>query len=126
MSTFRRFLCLEFVLLICALQLRVMAQSYPRAHAYFAPHPDYPYSARVKHLQGSGIFIVQIDPKKGLVTSVSVKKSTGWDVLDKSAIETLRRWKFTTPTKPSVEVPIEFGMVPGTPGSHPLYPTRSE
>ena len=105
---FRRFVCLGFVMLLCTSQLRVIAQSYPKAHAYFAPQPDYPYLARVNHIEGSGVFTVQIDPRTGLVTSVSVKKSTGWATLDKAAIDALRRWRFTTPTKPSVEVPIRF------------------
>ena len=122
----RRFVCLGFVTLLCTSQLRVIAQSYPKAYAYFAPQPDYPYLARVNHLEGSGVFTVQIDLKKGLVTSVSVKKSTGWATLDKAATDALRRWKFRTPTKPSVEVPISFGMTRGVEASHPLHPTRSE
>jgi TonB family protein len=92
---------------------RSEAQKYPKASAYFAPRPDYPppaYRALPKDQcpQGSGIFTVNIDQKSGLVSSVSVKKTTGFAALDKGAIDALRRWKFRIPTKPSVEVPITF------------------
>src|SRR5947209_20603763 len=99
---FRRFVCLAFVMLLCTSQPRVIAQSYPKAHAYFAPQPDYPYLARVNHIEASGVFTVQIDPRTGLVTSLSGKKITGWATLDKAAINALRRWSFATRTKPSV------------------------
>ena len=51
---------------------------------------------------------MNIDQKTGLVSSVSVKKTTGSAALDKISIDALRQWKFRTPTKPSVEVPIAF------------------
>src|SRR5437762_2998969 len=85
------------------------AQNYPKAFAYHAPRPLYPIVYRTlpksQWPHGSGIFTVHIDQKSGLVTSVSVKKSTGSSILDKTAIDSLGRWKFT---KPSADVPIEF------------------
>ncbi len=104
----RRFVCFAIVLLLPATQLRVLGQSYPKADAYYAPRPLYPPLPKGKRPEGSGIFTLQIDPRKGVVTSVSVKKSTGWASLDKVAIDALRRWKFRTPSKPSVDVPIDF------------------
>jgi protein TonB len=92
---------------------RSEAQKYPKAFAYFAPRPDYPPAAyrrlpKDQWPQGSGLFTVNIDQKTGLVSSVSVKKTTGFAILDKAAIDALRRWRFRIPTKPSVEVPITF------------------
>ena len=91
-----------------------LAQSEPKAHAYYAPRPYY----GLGWPEGSGIFTVNINPKTGLVTSVSVKKSTGSAALDKSAIDALRRWKFRVPTKPSVEVPITFSRRPSSDRGH--------
>jgi TonB family protein len=81
---------------------------YPKAFAYYAPPPEYRPLRNGEWAQGSGIFTVNIDPKYGFVTSVAVKKSTGWQSLDKEAIIALRRWKFRVPTQPSIEVPINF------------------
>ena len=105
---FRRFVRLAFMALLCAWQLPVIAQSYPKAYAYYAPRPAYPISARLKHIEGSGIFTVNIDQKRGFVTSVTVKKSTGSKELDEAAIDALRRWKFRVPTKASADVPLSF------------------
>jgi TonB family protein len=104
-----------FALLTLFCPERSHAQNYPKAFAYYAPRPDYPpveYRAlpKSKWPTGSGIFTVNIDQKTGLVSSVSAKKTTGSAGLDKIAIDALRRWKFRTPTKPSVEVPIEFKL----------------
>ncbi|HEY6071497.1 MAG TPA: energy transducer TonB, partial [Chthoniobacterales bacterium] len=74
----------------------------------FAPHPDYPMPATGERPQGKGSYVVRIDSETGVVTSVSIKKSTGFAALDKAAIDTLRRWKFWTPSVSSAEIPIEF------------------
>jgi TonB family protein len=102
-----------FVLLTLFCLEGSQAQNYPKAFAHYAPRPDYPpleYRAlpRRQWPTGSGIFTVNIDQKTGLVSSASVKKTTGSAALDKTAIDALRRWKFRTPTKPSVDVPMEF------------------
>ncbi len=96
------------VTLLCAARISSVAQPYPKAVAYFAPRPAYPRLQNGMWPQGSGIFTVHIDSKKGVVTGVSVKKSTGWEILDKAAMSALRIWKFKTPSKPSVDVPIDF------------------
>jgi protein TonB len=104
----RYLICLGFVIVTFAAEQSSIAQSEPKAFAYFAPRPDYRPLPNGQRPEGSGVFTVNINSKTGLVTSVSVKKSTGWAVLDKAAIDALRRWKFKTPTKSSVEVPIDF------------------
>src|ERR1700730_8027553 len=39
--------------------------------------PDYPYSERAQHHVGTGYFQLTLDVKTGLVTKVTVAKSTG-------------------------------------------------
>jgi len=63
----------------------------PRAIATYAPRPAYPFSARSRHLQGRGIFILYVRPD-GTVASVEVAKSTGHTELDESGVAALRKW----------------------------------
>ena len=104
----RCFVYFAIVMLLSVAQLSVIAQSYPKAVAYYAPRPDYRPLPNGKRPEGSGVFTVQIDPRTGSVTSVLVKKSTGWATLDKAAIDAVRRRRFRTPSKPSVDVAIDF------------------
>jgi TonB family protein len=54
---------------------------------------DYPYLARSRHREGVGWFRLQLRPD-GSVADVSVMQSTGDDILDRSAIAALHRWRF--------------------------------
>jgi periplasmic protein TonB len=103
----RRLICVAVMVLLCTAPQSVIAQSY-KAFAVYAPRPSYPVLPNGQKPQGNGVFIVAINSKTGLVDSVSVKKSTGWAILDKAAIDALRRWKFRIPSKPTVDVPIQF------------------
>src|SRR3982751_1358973 len=69
------------------------APSKEPAYAPFAPQPDYPYMARVHHIEGSGVFLVHIRPD-GKVASVDVSQSTGNKDLDSVALTALRKWRF--------------------------------
>jgi TonB family protein len=88
--------------------LPAVTTSGPKASAYFAPRPDYRPLPTGQWPQGSGIFLVSIDSKTGVVTAVSVKKSTGWATLNNAAMAALRRWKFKTPSPLNAEVPMTF------------------
>lgn len=79
----------------------------PKALAIYAPQPLYPSLRNGKKPEGSGIFLVHIDPKTGVVRSVSVEKSTGFAILDKAAIDAYRRWKFR-PGNSKAKIPITF------------------
>lgn len=95
-------------------------------YATYAAKPDYPYLARVHHIQGSGVFALHITAD-GKVSAVDTVQSTGNSELDKSSWTTFRKWRFRPPGRPTkVEIPITFLMVPGVEPSHPLHPTRSE
>ena len=80
------------------------------AHVVFAPKPDYPKKARQKHLAGSGVFILHVDPKTGTVTSVDIEKSIGHKMLDDAAIQGLSRWRFEPGTLTKFRVPIQYTM----------------
>jgi TonB family protein len=62
--------------------------------AIYAPQPKYPAKAREHHIGGSGYFVIRIDRATGQVATVQVRRSTGNKLLDSSAVETLRRWRF--------------------------------
>jgi TonB family protein len=49
-----------------------------------------------------------LDTKTGKVTSVKVVKSTGHEVLDRSAIQALRSWRYVPGAVREVHVPIRF------------------
>lgn len=72
--------------------------------------PEYPYTERVKYHQGSGIYEGTIDVKTGLVTSVTVKKSTGYPGLDDAVVKALQQWRFKPGTIKAVRLPMTFEM----------------
>jgi TonB family protein len=71
--------------------------------------PDYPYAARDRHLEGSGLYRLNIKPD-GTVSSVTVLKSTGHSLLDQAAIHAYRQWRFRPGALRSVKIPINFSM----------------
>jgi len=81
-----------------------------KALAVYAPRPAYPYEARSKHLTGSGIVLLNVDPSSGNVTSVQLLKSTGHKILDNSALEAFRQWRFKPGSVRKVRIPINFTM----------------
>lgn len=74
------------------------------------PKPKYPLEARKHRITGMGIFEVRIEPATGLVTSVTVIRSTGFTILDRSATDTLKRWKFRPNTLIRARIPITFSL----------------
>jgi protein TonB len=88
------------------------------AHADYAsnPSPVYPAIARRREQQGTVMIrvLVGID---GIVRRAEIAESSGFDALDDSAIETVRRrWRFTparhagTAIESWVLVPIRFAL----------------
>ena len=71
--------------------------------------PDYPYAARDRHLEGSGLYRLNIKPD-GTVSSVTVLKSTGYILLDQAAIHAYRQWRFRPGALHALEIPISFTM----------------
>ena len=79
-----------------------------RAVATYAPKPEYPSEMRLRHITGSGVCVVDIDPGSGNVTEASMTQSTGNPILDDSAVRTFRRWRFKPGTVSKVRIPFEF------------------
>lgn len=84
-----------------------MSISLSRAATY-APKPEYPSEARTRHITGSGVCVVDVDPGSGNVTGASMAESTGNPILDDSAVRTFRKWRFKPGTVSRVRIPVEF------------------
>lgn len=79
--------------------------------AIAAPRPEYPYEARSRHITGSGVVVLTINPSTGLVTDAVMTQSTGSPILDNSALAAFRRWQFKPGHySPKLKMPINFTM----------------
>ncbi|MFZ5512688.1 MAG: energy transducer TonB [Pseudomonadota bacterium] len=86
------------------------------AASYLAnPKPPYPMSARRNGETGKVVLKVLVT-REGLAGRVELESSSGFDALDRSALETVKRWRFTPatqgdePVEAWVRVPIEFRL----------------
>ena len=78
-----------------------------------APKSNYPYEARKHHWVGVGWFLMRVDEPSGAVTSVEILQSTGHKILDRAAVDSLKRWKFIPHSGfKKVKTPITFSMPP--------------
>jgi TonB family protein len=75
-----------------------------------APIPTYPYEARARRIQGSGVAVASVDPATGSVTDVVMASSTGSYILDEAALAAFRRWRFKPGTVKKVRIPIHFTL----------------
>jgi TonB family protein len=81
-----------------------------KASAFYAPRPEYPYEARSRHLTGSGIAVLVIDPVTGIVDQAGMAQSIGSPILDNSAISAFKRWRFKKGTVRRIQIPITFDL----------------
>ncbi len=94
-----------------------------REYLLSAPRPEYPYDARRRNLQGSGMFILRVRAD-GTVSRVDVEDSTGSPLLDQTAIAAYSKWRFKPGGVKAVRVPIHFTMAP-FPNIPQYHPPRS-
>ncbi|UCD70849.1 MAG: energy transducer TonB [Syntrophobacterales bacterium] len=79
------------------------------------PRPPYPRIARRKGYQGLVVLKVEILPD-GRVGELRVKMSSGYPILDRSALKTVRKWRFIPakrgrdPIRIWAEIPIKFEL----------------
>ena len=79
------------------------------------PKPEYPPMARSRGWQGTVVLRVAVSAE-GYSDSVSVERSSGHEILDESAVEAIKQWRFTpakqgeTAVESSVLVPIIFTL----------------
>jgi len=75
--------------------------------------PAYPTIARLRGYEGEVVLCVEILPN-GRVGDAKIKKSSGYAILDQSALEAVKPWKFEpakksgAPMKVWVDLPIKF------------------
>ena len=80
------------------------------------PHPEYPIIARKKGWQGRLILAVHID-KNGNVLNIHVKETSGFEVLDRVSIKTVRKWKFFPArygdrnVEDNINIPVSFKLI---------------
>ncbi len=79
------------------------------------PKPEYPAIAKSRGWQGKVLLRVKVSAQ-GLSDAVTVEKSSGREILDDSAVEAVKKWRFIpakrgdTPVASSVIVPIDFKL----------------
>jgi TonB family protein len=79
------------------------------------PLPSYPRVARKHGWEGTTLLQVEV-LDDGCGGKIEILNSSGHQVLDETAVETVRRWKFlparsgTVPVRSIVEIPIRFRM----------------
>lgn len=79
------------------------------------PYPPYPVVARRNGYQGRVVVRLEV-AADGRATGAEVLQSSGYDVLDQSAVDTLRDWKLEPalaggrPVPGSVNVPVRFRL----------------
>ena len=76
----------------------------------FAPAPQYPYSERSHHNEGTAVVRLDIDLKTGNTTYVTLIRSSGFPNLDEAAIRALARWRFKPGKWKEAEIPVTFTM----------------
>ena len=87
------------------------ALTLPRYRANNAP--AYPAFARLRGYEGLVLLAAEVS-EQGRVQAIRIKKSSGYAVLDRSAEEAVRSWRFEpgrrmgTPMAMWVEVPVRF------------------
>ncbi|HKR53393.1 MAG TPA: energy transducer TonB [Chthoniobacterales bacterium] len=89
-------------------QTRLPANGDAKAWAVSTPRPDYPYEARSRHLTGSGIAIISVDPHHGVRHRCDHGAKLGNPILDNSTVSAFRRWHFKPGSPSRVRIPITF------------------
>ena len=80
------------------------------------PHPEYPMIARKKGWQGKLLLNVHVS-KDGNVININVVKTSGFEILDKISVKTIRDWKFTPAriggknVEDSLNIPVSFKLI---------------
>ncbi len=69
------------------------------------PKPVYPQEAREKGHQGEVVLRVEV-LVNGRVGQIEIKRSSGYELLDHSALTTVRQWRFVPAKKGEVSIPL--------------------
>ncbi|HKY90500.1 MAG TPA: energy transducer TonB [Nevskiaceae bacterium] len=89
------------------------------AAAYLSnPPPEYPSTSKRLQEQGRVLLRVLVS-REGRALSVDIEKSSGYERLDRAALDAVRRWKFVPakqgdePIEAPVLVPLDFALSAG-------------
>jgi protein TonB len=91
----------------------IVAAAKPRYRSN--PKPDYPIASQRRREEGVVVLNVAVDAG-GTPTSMSIKRSSGYPLLDRAALNAVRRWTFEparsggVPMFSQVEVPVRFSL----------------
>src|SRR2546423_1589566 len=70
--------------------------------------PEYPQSERVLKHQGSALLRLTLELKTGSVVQVAILESTGYSVLDNSALVAFRQWRWRPGKWKQIDVAMTF------------------
>lgn len=79
------------------------------------PKPIYPREARKRGYEGEVILRVEV-LTNGRVGAIEIRRSSGYEILDRSAMETIKKWRFLPAQKGEdlipfwVNIPIKFQL----------------
>ena len=79
------------------------------------PPPQYPMKARRRHLEGTVILEVMVNAE-GRVEDLEIKESSGYRILDKAALSSVRNWMFEPGRRNglrvamTVQIPVRFKL----------------
>mgnify|MGYP001169377345 CR=1 FL=1 len=80
-----------------------------------AEHPPYPQFARAQGWEGTVVLRIKVN-QAGTVDSIRTRKSSGFPILDGSAIQSVKTWRFEPakdgefPIPVTVDLPIRFDL----------------
>ncbi|OHB71227.1 MAG: hypothetical protein A2W23_09360 [Planctomycetes bacterium RBG_16_43_13] len=81
----------------------------------YNPPPPYPLEARKNGLEGLVVLTVRVSAD-GICNDISVRQSSGYSILDNTAVDAVCKWRFTPamdgdiPVESFLEVPIRFKL----------------
>jgi hypothetical protein len=114
-----------FLLLVLslALSVRVLADTTPalmsvdeakqKGLLINTPRPDYYYEARVRHIQGSGVFDLRFDYETGHLREVHIVHAMPDVLLQTATIDALTKWRAKPRSMHTMRVPVTFIMRTG-------------
>jgi len=72
--------------------------------------PEYPYEARARHIQGSGVFDLRFDYETGHLREVHIVNALPNPLLQKAAIDALKQWQAKPRSIRVLRMPVTFVM----------------
>lgn len=79
------------------------------------PPPVYPAVARRRNYEGTVVIDVLVD-RQGRAAQVKIAHSSGYEILDRSALNSVKQWRFEPgrrfgqPVEMWVQVPVRFAL----------------